>query len=242
MSERGACRKTIGEGLVERVAIAGQHAALLDALRDLQRDAAVLDLGCGTGAWLERLAAAGFSNLTGVDADASQFAARRARLVVADLDRGELPLPERHFALISAIEVIEHLENVGGLLSIAARHLAPGGVVLVTTPNASSLRARVRWLVTGNLPFFDGKGEPTHLSPIFPPLLERMLVRRALVIHQRWTWPESGSVLFRPLVRLAARLLRLVAPDPLPGDVLVLAIGRQGDRALPRLGRPGAQR
>lgn len=40
------------------------------------------------------------------------------------------------FDLIIASEVIEHLVNPGGFLKCAAMHLAPGGRVLITTPNA----------------------------------------------------------------------------------------------------------
>jgi 2-polyprenyl-3-methyl-5-hydroxy-6-metoxy-1,4-benzoquinol methylase len=190
----------------------------------------VLDLGCGTGAWLERLARAGFVDLAGVDADGSQFGAGAARMVVADLDRDSLPLPERHYALITAIEVIEHLECVGHFLSLVERHLAADGIVLLTTPNVHALRARLRFMVTGRLPAFDEKGEPTHLAPLFVPLLERMLDHHGLRVAELWTFPERGSVLFRPGIRAVSAMLRTVLPDPLPGDVLCVRIQRLAGR------------
>lgn len=212
--------------LAERVGVPGLHAALLLRVPSTLRDRPVLDLGCGTGAWLERLSAAEFSDLTGVDADRAQYGSTRARHLVADLNRGDLPLPARHFALITAIEVIEHLECLGHFLDLIERHLASDGICLITTPNVHSLRARLRYFLTDRLPAFDDKGELTHVVPVFLPLLKRMLVPRRLGIVEQWTYPPRGSVLFRPAISTAAAFLRPMFPDSLPGDVLCLMIRR----------------
>jgi 2-polyprenyl-3-methyl-5-hydroxy-6-metoxy-1,4-benzoquinol methylase len=204
---------------------AGEHQALLPHLRDLPPDAPVLDLGCGTSAWIERLAEAGFTDLTGVDADGTHFGARRASLVVADLNCDELDLPKAHYALITAIEVLEHLENPDHFAGLIKRHLAPGGICLITTPNVHSLSCRLRYFLTGRLPAFDRKGEPTHINAVVVTCLERVLAAHKLEICARWTYPERRTRTFGLPVRVASAVVRMVLADPLPGDTLCLLIG-----------------
>lgn len=50
----------------------------------------------------------------------------------SDIDLGE------RFDLIFAGDVIEHVDNAVGLLKFSGRHLAPGGRILMSTPNAFS--------------------------------------------------------------------------------------------------------
>ena len=52
--------------MLEECAIAGQHEALLGVIQTLagiSHASPILDLGCGTGAWLKRLYDAGYRNL-----------------------------------------------------------------------------------------------------------------------------------------------------------------------------------
>jgi len=218
---------TADKVLVERTPT-GLHPALTPHLRQFRRNVPVLDLGCGTGAWIVRLADEGFTDLTGVDADGSQFGATRARLLVADLNRDKLDIPPAHFGLVTAIEVLEHLENPGHFFGLIKRHLAPDGTCLITTPNVQSLNCRVRYFLTGRLPAFDDKGEPTHIHPVVLSCLERMLAGHGLEIRKRWTFPERRTTWFGRPVRLASAAARLVLGDPLPGDILCLKITHSG--------------
>lgn len=97
----------------------------------------VLDLGCGTGYGAAALAEVADSVL-GVDfsADAIRHAREhyaRANLTFEQADVIE-PVDGR-FDLITAFEVIEHLENWRGLLRSAREQLADGGLLIVSTPN-----------------------------------------------------------------------------------------------------------
>ena len=56
--------------------------------------------------------------------------------------------PDSSFDAITLIEIVEHLRDAKALLAECARILKPGGIVLVTTPNAHSWTARAmgaRW-------------------------------------------------------------------------------------------------
>src|ERR687894_743666 len=102
------------EPLPERT-IAGLHSALIQRLTEISHDVPVLDIGCGSGAWLERLAAAGFRHLHGIDLDEAQFKACNATCSKGNIDSDEIDLGKQKYGLISAIELVEHLGNPGRL-------------------------------------------------------------------------------------------------------------------------------
>ncbi len=98
-----------------------------------------LDIGCGTGYGTHELARAA-SSVIGVDVAKeaigyaqSHYAAPNTTFLQASATK--LPFSDGAFDLISAFEVIEHLEDWKSLLAEARRLLAPAGVFLVSTPN-----------------------------------------------------------------------------------------------------------
>src|SRR5437879_1876628 len=141
--------------ILEERTIGGLHEMLLEkvkALPNLSRDTPILDIGCGTGAWLHRLARTGFRNLYGLDRATSQLGNVHAACSEVDLDTAtDLGLTDRKFGLVTAIELVEHLENPGRLFFHVARHLSDEGVFLMTTPNIHSVVCRLRFLLTGKL-------------------------------------------------------------------------------------------
>jgi 2-polyprenyl-3-methyl-5-hydroxy-6-metoxy-1,4-benzoquinol methylase len=217
--------------LIERT-LGGLHASLASHLSaDLDRGRPILDIGCGTGAWLERLASLGFTNLWGVDRDIHQFECKRAKCVRCNLDTDYLDLRGIKFELITAIEVIEHLENPGRLLSAVATYLDDDGYFLMTTPNIHSLLCRFRFFVTGQLKQFDLKGDQTHVYPLLLTALRKMLPRYQLEIASQWWYPENGvSITSRSSLKLGVAVLRTLLPDDIPGDVLCLLLRRRIER------------
>jgi 2-polyprenyl-6-hydroxyphenyl methylase/3-demethylubiquinone-9 3-methyltransferase len=98
-----------------------------------------LDVGCGAGLLCEPLARLG-AQVTGVDAAAETIEAARAHAEGAGLPiayhRGELAsLGLGEFDLITAMEVLEHVADKPAFISALARHLAPGGLMVLSTPN-----------------------------------------------------------------------------------------------------------
>jgi SAM-dependent methyltransferase len=211
--------------LTERT-LPGLHATLIAHLPALAADAPILDVGCGTGAWLRRLSEAGFRNLFGVDQDLGGFGFPGATVARYDLDGDGPPFGDQRFNLVSAIEVIEHLENPGHLYRLAQRYLVEGGHLLLTTPNIHSLVSRLRHLITGELGQFDAKGDQTHVAPLLLAGAERLLPRYGLTMVGRWGYPERGSIVYRRPLALAAQILGTLLPDHVPGDALCLLLRR----------------
>lgn len=214
-----------GEPLTERTA-PGLHESLLDRLPlDLPKDARILDVGCGTGAWLARLKSRGFSNLSGIDGDIEQVKCAGITIARADLNQAS-PWPvEGRFRLITAIEVIEHIENIGLFFDHVREHLEDNGCLLLTTPNVESLAARLRFLLLGELKQFDSIGDRTHIFPVLITTLNRILASHRLEIVSRWGHPLDGHTMTsRWWVNVLARALRVVLKETTPGDNLCLMI------------------
>lgn len=110
-------------------------------LRGLPKAAAVVDLGCGSGALLKRIGHAfPDARLVGLDVEPAAIAIATKRLPSAqfelvDLDRGEKAPDLRGEAdAVVCSEVIEHLETPQRALRLAKQLLRSGGRLVVTVP------------------------------------------------------------------------------------------------------------
>lgn len=221
------------QGVVEPLerSVSGLHASLVPKLlSQINPTAAVLDVGCGSGAWLDRLAQLGFNDLTGIDQDVDQISTTSGRFIRANIDElNEWPLPDCSYKLITAIEVIEHLTNIGNFLVQSKRFLAPDGYMLITTPNILSIVARIRFFLRADMKQFGLVGDRTHLFPVVLGTFPRVLARYDLKLVEYWGYPLSGRTLTSgPTANFVARLLRLVLPEPVSGDVLCMLVRHAG--------------
>src|SRR5271170_1687357 len=112
--------------MLEERTLGGLHSALFPCVAKLEGIddySAILDLACGTGAWLTRLHDAGYRNLWGADRDFEHFGAQNiARFFIVDFDDKDYacPVNAHGFALITAIEIIEHVANPHQFIASAA--------------------------------------------------------------------------------------------------------------------------
>jgi len=109
-----------------------------------------LDVGCGAGLLCEPLARLG-AQVTGVDASFENIAAAMAHAEGGGLDidyrAGELgELGLGRFDLVTCLEVIEHVADKPEFIIQLAAHLAPSGLMILSTPNRT---ARSRLLMVG---------------------------------------------------------------------------------------------
>ena len=105
------------------------------------RECSVLDVGCGGGYFLHFLKSMGFQRLSGVDADPDAVAICRKR-VTDSAWAGDavdyLRLHQGEFGLVVCNHLIEHYGRSESLMLTSALFAAtaPGGRVIVSTPNA----------------------------------------------------------------------------------------------------------
>lgn len=113
---------------------------ILDALaRTRLREPRILDLGCGAG-WMTSILGQ-FGPTTGVDFSPATIAHAtdrydHVRFVLGDACHA--PLEDCSFDVIVSQEVIEHIEDQEAGIRELHRLLAPGGYLILTTPNATT--------------------------------------------------------------------------------------------------------
>jgi 2-polyprenyl-6-hydroxyphenyl methylase/3-demethylubiquinone-9 3-methyltransferase len=99
-----------------------------------------LDVGCGAGLLAEPLARLGAS-VTGLDAAPELIAVAREHAVGQGLEidyrAGELSELEGRYDLITCMEVIEHVADPAAFVRALAQRLAPNGLLILSTPNAT---------------------------------------------------------------------------------------------------------
>ncbi|MCC6658000.1 MAG: class I SAM-dependent methyltransferase [Rhodocyclaceae bacterium] len=104
----------------------------------------LLDVGSGPPVKLKTLMPSGLDICLVDQPNTAQHAAEMlpaARFFAANLDR-DLPAIGRTFDLVLSADVVEHLVDPDPCLDFMRRHLAPGGLLLISTPERDALRGR----------------------------------------------------------------------------------------------------
>jgi 2-polyprenyl-3-methyl-5-hydroxy-6-metoxy-1,4-benzoquinol methylase len=184
----------------------------------------VLDVGCGGGAFLERMRSLGWRVL-GVEPDPRAVEVARA---IRGLDVRAGTLEDQRFAAdrfdaVTSSHVIEHVHDPLAFLRECGRVTKPGGRVVVVTPNVESLGRR--WLG----PSWIGLDPPRHLHLFTCATLRRLAQRAGLTVvtarssvrnaEYSWllgrgvlkTWPQPEQRPPRGWAGLRARAFQLAA-------------------------------
>jgi SAM-dependent methyltransferase len=140
-----------------------------------------LDIGCGRGDLLRKIRDTwepadlyGIDPIDWLDEDLKDDVNFHA---VAAEQADDLPVADR----VLLVEVIEHLEAPWSALRQAARLVAPGGRLVVSTPNLATLRHRLELSLRGRLTSFRPDNQP-HLSPALPHVTGRILAEEDLTL------------------------------------------------------------
>ena len=118
-----------------------QHWALDEcAMRPLEGKSA-LDVGCGAGLLAEPLARLG-AKVSAIDAAPELIEVAKAHAEGAGFEIDYRCVAVEHldgqFDLVTAMEVIEHVAEPQGFIHSLAARLAPGGLLLLSTPNRTA--------------------------------------------------------------------------------------------------------
>lgn len=185
-------------------------ATILGLLRKAPSETRLLDVGCSSGAHLRAAAKAGFE-VEGVEpSPEAAESARRAGFKVFTGLLEEARYRDGAFDAVTLIELVEHLREPRALLAECRRILRPGGVLMVTTPNAASLTAKV---LGADWEVFSLRGMGGHVSFFNPASLRLLAARTGFEVtrietrHVRLAEKDRSSRPVYVLAKVAAALL-----------------------------------
>jgi 2-polyprenyl-6-hydroxyphenyl methylase/3-demethylubiquinone-9 3-methyltransferase len=165
-----------------------------------------LDVGCGAGLLSEPLARLG-AVVTGLDAAAENIGVARAHAagqgLAIDYRHGGIEsLADERFDLIVSMEVIEHVADPAAFVGGIARVLAPGGLVLLSTPNRTPL-SKLALITVGEGLGMVPKGTHDWSKFLTPDELSALLESSGLEVFDRTGMrfdPTSGFTLSADLM------------------------------------------
>ena len=127
------------------------------------------DCGAGTGTFAAEMMP--HCRVVAIDDHDESMALARRKLGSERVQKGSctsLPLPDHSVDVLTALDVIEHVEQDGGALAEFARVVRPGGIVVITVPALMMLWSD--WDVA--LHHFRRYTRPTLLNLVSPDLFE----------------------------------------------------------------------
>jgi 2-polyprenyl-3-methyl-5-hydroxy-6-metoxy-1,4-benzoquinol methylase len=201
----------------------------------LHPDGKLLDIGCGTGAFLDLARARGY-RVTGVDGDRGAVAIARDRYGLGDVQAVDIldfiasPRRPTH-DVICLFEVLEHLENPVETLASLRRALLPDGYLVVSVPSSE------RW---PQLYYRHLDGPPNHLTLWTTRSLEECFAAAGFERPTVYRSPLRADDLWGPLIdRLPAAARRGLPGLALKGGA-EFVVGPIVVRALSTVRRAGS--
>ncbi len=125
------------------------HPGVVDALVEAVRAGScndVLEVGCGSGNYLEVVRGLSGVRVAGIDPSSAMLEQLTARVQNAEVQVAlaeAIPYPDRSFDLIYSVDVIHHVKDRPKWFREAARLLRPGGRVVTVTDSEQDLERRV---------------------------------------------------------------------------------------------------
>lgn len=169
--------------IVERLAEPLAEREARRVVRSANHEGELLDLGCGTGRFLERLRRVGWPGpLSGAEYSAAtaRDASVRLGIPIREGTAETFDVPAGSLSAVAMRHVIEHLRDPAAVLDRVHRALRPGGLLYVATPDARALSASVfgRW--------WWGWEVPRHLVVFSSEALRRTVERHGFRIADEW--------------------------------------------------------
>ena len=161
------------------------HRFVVNYLSEHNSSARLLDLGSGDGALPAQLLDSGL-NVSSTSWNGKCKVGKN--IYEINLDNGFTlnDVGGSKFDIITAVDIIEHVENPWAFLRSCNESLSDNGIVIVSTPNMESARARLECLIKGYSSDFSPKQIKynRHISPIWRPGLLAMAAQAGLKIKK----------------------------------------------------------
>jgi SAM-dependent methyltransferase len=133
-------------------------------LIEKDQNSKIVDIPCGSGAFIQRLKDSDYKNILGIDIN-NILEIEHSDFIKGDMTQ-TLPLETKSVDVLLCIDGIEHISNQYGFVAEVNRVLKSGGKFIISTPNISSLRSRWKWLTTGHHHKCDTPLDENNPSPL----------------------------------------------------------------------------
>lgn len=203
LTQDGPCQQQIGryyqsenyishsdtsKGLVNRLYHLVRNFTLIKKKNLLQKYldkkyGSVLDIGSGTGAFLNTMKNCGWQ-ITGIEPDATARENSKVNYGIEALQPDQFNiLPDAAFDAITMWHVLEHVHDLSGQMMILRRLVKPGGKIFIAVPNPSSADAKYYG------PAWAAWDVPRHLYHFTPAAMKTLAGRfgfQVVNIHPMW--------------------------------------------------------
>ncbi|MBP6218662.1 MAG: class I SAM-dependent methyltransferase [Oligoflexales bacterium] len=189
-----------------------------------------LDLACGTGALIARLKDHGFSKIEGADLNPEQCGLSDLKPRQVSFDK---PFAQEFYPtcyeLITAVEIIEHLENPWQFLREIKQLLTTDGFALISTPNVGHWLSRMQFLRSGQLKYFSTFDfhEQRHITPIFDHHMRLMLEEIGFELVDFKCTGTSWGLLIKILTAPLAFVFWLLNKEMTQGNVNIYLLKKR---------------
>ena len=178
--------KESSANFIENAAINLFGDGLLTALDSLPNKDSLIEIGPGNGRTWHLYKEKGFSSIDFVDIE--NFLDDEIKAITdcktCDLAFTSLPFEDNSIDVITAFEVLEHVENPWNMVREVHRVLKPGGHFLVSFPSSKDLKSRLMFLLKGDVLHFTTKNN--HIT-FFPWAVHKKLFSGFVTDHQVFT-------------------------------------------------------
>lgn len=213
----------------------GLHNHLGDIISQYStRGGTAVDLGAGTGALVSRLRDMGFEPIA-VDYVAENFQLHDSvNFIRTDLNSDFSQALALHADLVTAVEIIEHVENPRHFLREAAKLCKPGGgKILLTTPSTDNPVSKALFCRSGNHMWFGDKDydESGHITPLSRWQIRKMAEEIGLDYLYEGSFGDPFSKLNnRPRIKEFAQLIQRKSnlEPAFAGEVYVAVLALRG--------------
>ncbi len=180
----------------------------------LAEDKNVLDIGVvqhetdkvGKSTWLHRALTIKARKILGIDIDSTginYLKSKKFNVILADAQDFRL---DETFDLVTAGDLIEHLDNPGGFLECVKKHLNPNGRLVISTPNPFWWKTYLHVLIKGG-----ACPHPEHTCWYCEQTLSQLLERHGFEVETI----EYGTVyLLTTFYQKMTKLMVMLLPLP----------------------------
>lgn len=203
----------------------------------------LLDIGCGTGMLLQDLEKRGFATGLDFSSIALEYCQKGGSANLGRADVRHLPVKSGSVDLITALDLIEHIEDDHGLMGEFYRVLKPGGIAVMSVPAHKKMWSRHdvalhhfrRYEKREFLQLVEGSGlRPlkytySMATAYFPAILFRwiknlVVARNAPPKTDQFKLPRPANALLRQALSVEAAILKR---KDLPFGLSLLCVARK---------------